>query len=260
MPEESDTPNEPAAESTEVHADASKPAVNAEPQENPLINILLNVIVPAVVLSHLSKEDGRFALGPQNALIVAVLIPIGYGIYHFVKFRKVNLFSVLGFVSVVLTGGLGLMKTEAIWFALKEALVPLILGLAILLSQYFTSKPLVRVFLFNPDFFDVPRIERVVEEKNEQVAFDKTMRVATWLLAGSFLLSTVLNFILWMYLLRGKLGGSTEYMEAIGKGTWVGFLVIGLPAMAILLFTFLKLMGDLSRITGLNKEELMLPR
>lgn len=237
-----------------------KPSTPAQKQENPLINILLNVIVPAAVLSHLSKESGRFALGPMWALIIAVAIPIGYGLYYFWTFRKLNLFSVLGFISVILTGGLGLLKTGALIFATKEALIPLILGLAILLSQYKTSKPLVRVFMLNPDFFDVKRIESRVAETNQQAAFENTLKTGTWLLAGSFFLSTALNFLLWMYLLKGKEGGSTAYMEAIGKGTWMGFLVIGIPAFAILLYAWMRMMKEIERMTGLTKEDMILPR
>ncbi len=256
-PADQDDATKPADETASAADEAPK---KPEDQENPLVNILLNVVVPAVVLSKMSKEEGFLAVGPTWALIIAVSIPIGYGIYFFAKFRKVNLFSVLGFVSVVLTGGLGLLKTSAIWYAIKEALIPLILALAILLSHYWTEKPLVKVFLFNPDLFDIPKIEKVVAERKEQAAFKKSMLRGTWLLAGSFLLSTVLNFVLWMYLLGGKEGGSTEYMQAIGKGTWMGFLVIGIPAMLILLYAFFRLMKDLEIMTELSKEELLLPR
>lgn len=233
---------------------------SGEKQENPLVNILLNVVVPAAVLSYLSKEEGRFALGPMWALIVAVAIPIGYGIYFFWEFRKLNLFSVLGFASVILTGGLGLLKTSAVWFAVKEALIPFVLGLAVVLSHYKTSKPLVKVFLLNPDLFDVPRIEKRVAEKNAQAPFEKVLKTGTWLLGGSFFLSTLLNFLLWMYLLGGKEGGSTEYMKAIGTGTWMGFLVIGVPAMAILFYAFFRILREIEEVTGLNREELILPR
>ena len=53
---------------------------------------------------------GRHWLGPKWGLIVALVFPLGYGVYDFVRRRKTNFISVLGFVSVLLSGGLGLMK------------------------------------------------------------------------------------------------------------------------------------------------------
>ncbi|MEM7387729.1 MAG: VC0807 family protein [Verrucomicrobiota bacterium] len=243
-----------------AEADQTEAPHSGKPQDNPLLNVLLNVVVPAVILSYLSKEEGRFALGPQWALIIAVMIPVGYGIYHFYQFRQANLFSILGLVSVLLTGGLGLLKTSAIWFATKEALIPFILGLAILLSHYVMKKPLVRAFLLSPDIFDVKRIENQVRQKGQEAGFEKLIKSGTWMMAGSMFLSTVMNFFLNMWLLRGKEGGSTEYMEAIGKSTWMGFLVIGLPITVILIFSMFRIIKGIENLTGLDRDEIMLPR
>jgi len=87
-------------------------------QEHPLANILINVIIPVLVLSFLSKDPdlqeklGKavrpWHIGPIYAMIVALALPLGYGIWHFIQTRKPNFFSGLGLISIALTGGLTL--------------------------------------------------------------------------------------------------------------------------------------------------------
>ena len=91
-------------------------AANKDHQEHPLANILVNVLIPVLALSYLSKDPefqraiGKavqpWHIGPVKALMVALAFPIAYGIRHFIKTRKANFFSALGLVSVLLTGGL----------------------------------------------------------------------------------------------------------------------------------------------------------
>ena len=206
--------------------DATSPA---QKPENPLANILINVLVPVVVLNFLSKEH---RLGPLWAMIVAVSLPIGYGIWFGWTRRKWNFFSVLGIVSIGLTGGLGLAGANALWFALKKALIPLIFGLVIL-GSHWTGKPLIDMFLLNPDLLDLPRIQKAVEERGNEVEYRSLRLKGTLLLTGSMFLSSVMNFFLAMYFLRGKEDDPVAYNEAIGKLTGAGFLVM-MVARAIL--------------------------
>ena len=61
----------------------------ATAQENPFADIIINVLVPVLVLSYLSKEgDELWHVGPMWAMIVALAIPIGYGLWHYFKFAR----------------------------------------------------------------------------------------------------------------------------------------------------------------------------
>jgi hypothetical protein len=229
-------------------------------QENPLLNLLLNILLPVTILSICSKQgDSLWHVGPQWALAIAVTLPVGYFIYDYHQRRKINAFSIIGFVSVLFTGGLGLLKLPAWGFAIKEASVPLVLAFVI----WWTGrgpKPLVRQLLLNPDIFDVPKVEKAVEQNNAREPFDRLIRSSTWLLIGSMLLSVVLNYVLAMFFLDGLTPGTPEYTAAIGKQMGWGLLVIGGPAAAMMIFAWLRLSKGVRRLTGLNWDQMLLPR
>ncbi len=251
-------------------------------QEHPLANILINVIIPVLILSYLSKDPelqaklGKTArfwhIGPLWGMILALALPLGYGAWHYIKTRKGNFFSALGLISVLLSGGLtlylwntdGTVKPSAgLLFGIKEALVPLVLGVAILMSHR-SPTPLIRVFLYNDTIFDLPRIEKRVHEIAAQDGYDQVLLGATRLFATSFFLSSVMNLILAQWFFRGfdstAIDALENYNAIIGRVTGWGFAVIGVPILGFLFFTLKKLLGGLGKLTGLSEEELMLPR
>ena len=251
-------------------------------QEHPLANILINVLVPVLALSYLSKDPefqqaiGKavrpWHIGPVKALVVALIFPIGYGIWHFAKTHKPNFFSALGLVSVLLTGGLtiflwntdGTVKPHAdVLFGLKEASIPFILGLAVIGSHY-TSSPLLRAFLYSDSLFDIPKIERRVDEINGRVRYEKILFEATLMFATSFFISTALNFGLSLYFLgdldHAAANARELYNERVARLTGWGFAVIGVPILVFLFFTLRRLLKMLGALTGLKEDELLLPR
>ena len=166
------------------------PAATPPPKENLLLNLACNVAAPALILSKLSER-----LGAKQALLLALAFPLAYGLYDLLKRRNFNFIAALGFTSTLATGGLGLLKLGPFWFAVKEASVPTLIGLTVLISQW-TKKPLVRTMLFNEQVIDVPRVEAAIEANNRRDAFRLLMQSSSWLLAASFGLSAVLNFVL----------------------------------------------------------------
>jgi hypothetical protein len=251
-------------------------------QEHPLANILINVLIPVLALSYLSKDPdfqqaiGKavrpWHIGPVKALVVALAFPLGYGLWHFVKTRKPNFFSALGLVSVLLTGGLtiylwnkdGTVKPHAdVLFGLKEASIPLILGLAVIGSHY-TATPLLRVFLYSDSIFDIPKIEHRIAEIRGGEAYQKILFQATLLFAASFFLSTLLNFGLALYFLgdldHAAANARELYNARVAKLTGWGFAVIGVPILVFLFFTLRRLIKGLGALTGFTDEEIMLPR
>ena len=252
------------------------------PQEHPLANILINVIIPVLILSYLSKDPelqarlGKIAkpwhIGPLKAMILALALPLGYGVWHFIKTRKGNFFSALGMISILLSGGLtlylwnkdGTVKPNAgFLFGIKEALIPLVLGIAILTSHR-TASPLIRVFLYNDSIFDIPKIETRVAEISAQADYDRLLLGATKLFATSFFLSSLMNLGLAQWFFRGFNAAAVDALEKynaiIASVTGWGFAVIGVPIVIFLFFTLRRLLKGLEKLTGLTEDQLMLPR
>jgi len=199
----------------------------------------------------MSKEH---RLGPMWALILALSLPLGYGIYDLVSRKKWNVFSVIGVVSTALTGGLGLFKLSGFWFAVKEAAVPLVLGAALPISQR-AGQPLVKTLVCNDQVLDMPRVESALDSANARPAFERLLSHVGWIIAGSFVLSAALNFALALWILKSP-AGTPEFGEQLGRLTALSYPIITLPCMVVMFFGMWKLLTGLERITGLKGEEL----
>ena len=78
--------------------------------ENLLVNLVCNVGVPTAILTWLS---GARWLGPKWGLLVALAFPLGYGLHDFIVRRRWNFISIIGFASVLVSGGFGLLKLDS---------------------------------------------------------------------------------------------------------------------------------------------------
>ena len=133
---------------------ASANAPEAPKRENVWLNIALNVVIPSLLMTKGAKW---FNIEPVPLLLLALAFPVCYGIYDFATRKKYNFFSILGFISILITGGIGLLDLDPGWFAVKEAAIPALFAIAVLVSLV-TPFPLIRSLLFNPEIFDVPKI------------------------------------------------------------------------------------------------------
>lgn len=218
--------------------------------ENLLVNLLCNVALPAVIMAQLSKEN---RLGPAWGLVVALAFPVGYGIYDFIARKKTNLLSVLGFVGVLLSGVLGLLKLDGRWFAIKDAAIPTLIGVLLLLSMR-AREPLVKTLFFNDTIMDVARVEAALRAHGAEAGFAALMRQCTILVAFSFFASAVLAYFLARWLLTSP-GGTPEFNAQLAKMHWLSWPVIVIPSMAMLMLAFWRLFSGLSKLTGLTTDE-----
>ena len=221
-------------------------------QENQLLSLACNLIIPSLILTMLS--DPQY-LGIKLSLVVALAFPIIYGGHYLLDRGKLNPFSALGIISVGLTGGISLMELDVVYIAIKEAAVPAIIGLATLISLK-TSQPLIRTFLLNDNIFETKKITQALQENNSEVAFDKLLVNASWILAGSFLLSSILNYLLAVIILTAD-PGTVAWNEQLGKMTALSFPVIALPATLVLLADIYYLFRGITKLTGMSVEDIL---
>ncbi|MCC5879707.1 MAG: MFS transporter [Idiomarina sp.] len=208
-------------------------------------NLAFNIVIPVVILM---KFSGPEHLGPALGVIIALAFPICYGLYDLRRTRKINGFSVLGIVSVILTGGISLLELDPQYIAIKEAAVPGVIGLAIFISQ-FTRFPLVKKLLMNDKVMDVERLQQAIADKGNSQAFQRVLRVATYLVAGAFFLSAVLNYVLARMIVVSP-AGTTEFNSELGRMTALSFPVIALPTMLVMFVAIFYLFWQMKKLTG----------
>jgi hypothetical protein len=219
---------------------------------NPLLEVGITILVPALVLMQLSSAE---RLGPMPALLLALAFPIGWGVWDGLSRRKLNWLAVLGVVSTLLTGGIGLLKLDAQWLAVKEAAVPGLIGLAVLGSLW-TSKPLIRLLVFNDNIFDVERVKAALLQRGNTVPFELKLRQGTLLLASTFFFSSVANYLLARWVVTSP-AGSEAFNQELGRLTLLSYPVIALPSMAMMIGLMFWLARELKLLTGLDLGEML---
>nr|WP_136250217.1 VC0807 family protein [Ningiella ruwaisensis] len=208
-------------------------------------NLVFNIIIPVLVMSYLSSEE---YLGPAWSVVVALAFPLCFGLFDLKKTKKVNGFSVLGIISVLLTGGISLLKLPAEYMAIKEAAIPAIIGLAVLFTQ-FGHKPLVKMLILNDQIINWDKLNASLDEKQAHTDFNKKVAVSSYIVASSFFLSSALNYGLAKYILVSE-PGTTAYTEELGRMTALSYPVIVVPSMVLLITALIYLFKQISHCTG----------
>ena len=218
----------------------------------PLVDLLVSILIPSVILM---KFSGPEYLGPSSALIIALAFPLGWGTFELIKYRKFNFIALLGLVSVLLTGGIGLLQLDPKWLAVKEAAIPGLIGIAILISVY-TPYPLIRTLLYNPTVMNIEKIENKLHELGNNQRFENRLQNATYLLSSTFLFSAVMNYILAKWIVTSP-AGSAAFNEELGRMTLLSYPVIAIPATLMMVAILFYLWRTIRMLTGFELEEIM---
>ncbi|MFC3094646.1 MFS transporter [Alteromonas sediminis] len=208
-------------------------------------NLIFNIAIPVAIMSYGSSEA---YLGPAWSVVVALAFPLCYGLWDLKQSGKVNAFSILGILSVLLTGGISLLKLPAEYMAIKEAAIPGVIGLAVLITQY-TNKPLVKVLILNDQLINWANLNKALDEQNAQEGFSKVLALSSYVVAGSFFLSSALNYILAKMILVSE-PGTTAYTEELGRMTALSYPVIVIPSTILLVGALWYVFSQIQKLTG----------
>ncbi|MEP1217492.1 MAG: VC0807 family protein [Marinobacter sp.] len=220
----------------------------------PWIDLLVSIVIPSVILMKLSGDE---YLGSVMALIIGLAFPLGWGLFELVRYRKYNFIAVLGIISVGLTGGIGLMELDAGWLAIKEAAVPAVIGIAVLISTR-TRYPLVKTLLYNPTVLDVEKIQKVLKERGSEAEFEARLLKASYFFSLTFLFSSIMNFVLAKWIVTSP-SGTQAFNEELGRMTLISYPMIAIPSMLMMIAIFYYLWRSIRRLTGYTLDEVMAP-
>ncbi|EIU7612467.1 MFS transporter [Vibrio vulnificus] len=220
-------------------------------KSNPLVEILFNVFVPSFILMKFSGEEH---LGTALALVAALLFPIVYGGMDLIRNKKFNFISALGFVSVLLTGGIGLLELDTKWLALKEALIPGLIGLAVFGST-FTRYPLMQKMVLNDTVLNLDLITQRLKERGKTDAFERCLMSSNYLFASTFAFSSVMNYFLATWIVTSP-AGTVEFNEELGKLTLYSYPVIAIPSMLMMFGIFYYVWRQIRSMTSLETEQI----
>jgi hypothetical protein len=169
--------------------------------------------------------------------------------------RRFNFISIVGFASVLITGGFGLLKLDGFWFAVKDAALPGLIGVAVLASMR-AKEPLVHEMLFNPQVVDVERVSAALNGRGAQDGFQRLLLSASRLLALAMFVSAVLNFFLARHLLRSP-AGSVAFNAELARMHWASWIVMLLTSMPMMLYALWRLLKGVERLTGLSLDDIL---
>lgn len=224
----------------------------SEHKPRPLIDLLVSIVIPSFILMKFSSPG---QLGPTVALMMALAFPLGWGLTELARYRKFNFIALLGLLSVLLTGSIGLLQLDAQWLAAKEAAIPAVIGLAVLISAY-TPYPLVRTLLYNPRIIDTGKVENRLHELGNARHFEARLLNATYFLSGTFLFSAIMNYVLATWIVTSP-AGSAEFNEQLGRMTLLSYPVIAIPSMLMMMALVYYLWTTVRNLTGFTLEEII---
>ncbi|MBQ0028958.1 MAG: hypothetical protein MJZ24_05125 [Paludibacteraceae bacterium] len=227
----------------------------AEKPKGSMKSLLFNIILPVLCLFQLPKLITA-ATGLERAdagkygLIIALAFPVGFFLYHFIKERKTSLLAVVGFFGILVTGLIGLLELPREYVAYERAAVPLMIGLVLVLSN-FGKNPLVKKMFYNPMMFNTEKIDQLITEKGNQEPFMKTLRNTSFMIAASFVLSSIVNY----FVTQHYMGIIEDYNEALGKVKLISLAVIFIPSMIVMIVALMYFMNQLKKLTGVSDSE-----
>ena len=221
-------------------------------KESPLVSLLVSIAIPAIILSKFSTDE---YLGVIPGFLIAISLPIGYAIYNLFVRKETGFIAILGFVSIFLTGIIGVFEFPTEWLAVKEAAVPLLIGIAVIVSLK-TPYPLVKKLLFNEELLDLKLIGEKLQENYNAPKLENVLTKATFMVAGSFLLSAFLNFFLTKYIVVSP-AGTAAFNEELGTLTAISYPAIALPSTAVMFVALYYIFKQITKLTGLSFEEIM---
>ncbi len=244
--------------------------MNEKKKENPFLSLIFNILIPVVVLKNgvkwIQKYQVDDLVGPlvndsqisSAVFAIALFFPFFYFFFDFFKRKNINFISILGFVNILLTGGIGIFGERyglsRNWFIFKEGSLPLVIGSLLFLMRKYKMKSF-HSFLLNDAVFDTEIIESAINREKQESYNAIINRTGNYLIAG-FIISSIIQFILSSLIVVAN-PGEIGFNEQVSTMTWVSYFAVMVPTILIVGKGFISMIADLEKMTSLNKEEFL---
>ncbi|MBJ11808.1 MAG: MFS transporter [Candidatus Marinimicrobia bacterium] len=221
-------------------------------------------MIPVILLKNgdelLNKIDFKIDFNYSIlVLIVALSFPVVYFFLDLSSKKRINFISILGFINVLLTGGIGVFGAmyglSRLWFILKEGLMPLVIGVIVLLSIK-RGNPLIRTFIYNEAIFKTDIINQNLEKTDQLEAFDIMLARSSYLIVLAFFFSSIIQFILAGVIVTVD-PGHPDFNDQVGTMTWVSYFVVMIPSLSMFGLSLWKLVSGIKDLTDLESKEFL---
>ena len=240
-------------------------------RENPLHSLLFNIVIPVMILKNGTKwlnkffgdyESANSSLGFLDYSSIgfgcALIFPIIYFIFDLFKRKNKNVISIIGFVNILLTGGIGVFGSDLglskNWFIMKEGMLPLVIGFSLFLMSIFKKKSFYNIFL-NDLMFKKDIIKNSIND-DLKPKFEEILKVTGHYFISGFIISSIIQFYLASTIVVSN-PGEASFNEEVSTMTWVSYIAVLLPTMIVLGKGFIGLTNGIEKLTGLKKEEFL---
>ena len=213
-----------------------------------MLKFLLTIVIPIAILLTLSDAD---RLGAIPALLLSLVLPLGYGVWELARSRQVDVTAAISIVSLLFTGLIGLLELPPEWFAIKEAAIPLLFSVLIAGSAG-TRFPLVRL-LFD-QVVERETAARAIASRSAEDAYRRLITRTSWLWAGTMALSGIMRYVLATVVVTST-PGSAAFNRELGTMSALRLPTVTLVTLILMIATTTYLVRGTSRLTGLTPSQ-----
>ena len=99
-------------------------------------------------------------------------------------------------------------------------------------------------------------MDAALAESNNETLFNQALKVATYILASSFLLSAILNYGLAKYIVKSP-SGTAAFNDELGTMNLLSYPVITIPCIIVMVYAMMYLFKQIKQLTGLEFEDII---
>lgn len=214
------------------------------------IELGCTIALPLLVLQF---GGSWLELGPVGVAVAAALPPAGFLLAQFARERSVGALGVVSLIGVLLTGGVAVLQLDGAWFAVKEGLLPVLLG-GLTAASAFSPWPVIGVVF---DRLLAPDALASIRAAPESAArFQAAVRRSTIELGVASALPGVLAFGVARSVVTSA-GGTEAYVQELGRYTMWSFPLVTVPALAVTVIALRRAMAHVEQALGVGFDTLL---